>query len=178
MRVHLVAFLDDHSRFVTGFGLASRASGEFVIEVMRSAIQALRWWKPGTVWAMDFTEFPCVLEGGMKYGLAIRDLSSRCSQELLVTDVADSKTVIDLLSLLFALHGAPLAIKSDNGSAFASRDVVEFLKGAGVLLLLSPPHTPKYNGAVESGFYTFSKWPYSTQTSSRRSFSFGKTGNI
>jgi transposase InsO family protein len=40
MRVHLVAFLDDHSRFVTGFGLASRASGEFVIEVVRSAIGA------------------------------------------------------------------------------------------------------------------------------------------
>jgi transposase InsO family protein len=39
-RVHLVAFLDDHSRFVTGFGLASRASGEFVIEVVRSAIGA------------------------------------------------------------------------------------------------------------------------------------------
>jgi transposase InsO family protein len=39
-RVHLVAFLDDHSRFVTGFGLASRASTGFVQEVVRSAIGA------------------------------------------------------------------------------------------------------------------------------------------
>ena len=39
-RVHLVAFMDDHSRFIVGFGLASRASAEFVIEVVRSAIGA------------------------------------------------------------------------------------------------------------------------------------------
>ncbi|MFH2001722.1 MAG: DDE-type integrase/transposase/recombinase [Planctomycetota bacterium] len=39
-RVHMVAFMDDHSRFITGFGLASRASAEFVIEVVRSAIGA------------------------------------------------------------------------------------------------------------------------------------------
>ena len=42
-RVHLVAFLDDHSRFVTGYGLASRASTDFVLEVVRSAIGA---WGP------------------------------------------------------------------------------------------------------------------------------------
>jgi transposase InsO family protein len=39
-RVHLVAFLDDHSRFVTGFGLASRASTDFVLEAARSAMGA------------------------------------------------------------------------------------------------------------------------------------------
>lgn len=39
-RVHLVGFLDDHSRFMTGFGLATRASTSFVLEVVRSAIGA------------------------------------------------------------------------------------------------------------------------------------------
>jgi hypothetical protein len=116
-------------------------------------VHALRWLKPGTVWAMDFTEFPSAMEGGLKCGLAIRDLSSRCCLELLLTDVEDSKTVIDLLTLLFALHGAPLVIKADNGSPFACWDVVKFLKAAGVLLLLSPPHTPRYNGAIECGFF-------------------------
>jgi len=37
-RVHLVAFMDDHSRFITGFGLASSPTSQFVIEVLRSAI--------------------------------------------------------------------------------------------------------------------------------------------
>jgi transposase InsO family protein len=37
-RVHLVAFLDDHSRYVVGFGLHASASTAVVIEVLRSAI--------------------------------------------------------------------------------------------------------------------------------------------
>ena len=37
-RVYLVAFLDDHSRFVVGFGLHASASTELVLEVLRSAI--------------------------------------------------------------------------------------------------------------------------------------------
>lgn len=39
-RLHLVGFMDDHSRFITGFGLASRASTDFVLEVVRTAIGA------------------------------------------------------------------------------------------------------------------------------------------
>ncbi|MHC5081550.1 MAG: DDE-type integrase/transposase/recombinase [Planctomycetota bacterium] len=37
-RVHLTAFMDDHSRFITGFGLASSPTSQFIIEVLRSAI--------------------------------------------------------------------------------------------------------------------------------------------
>ena len=119
----------------------------------RMLIHALKWLKPGTVWAMDFTKFPTPLEGGMQFGLAVRDLSSRCCLELLVTDAEDSKTVIDLLSFLFALFGAPLVIKSDNGPPFASHETKNFLTRCGVFLLLSPPYTPSYNGAIESGFF-------------------------
>jgi transposase InsO family protein len=37
-RVHLTAFMDDHSRFIVGFGLASSPTSQFIIEVLRSAI--------------------------------------------------------------------------------------------------------------------------------------------
>jgi len=37
-RVHLVAFMDDHSRFVVGFGLHATASSALVLETFRSAI--------------------------------------------------------------------------------------------------------------------------------------------
>jgi len=37
-RVHLVAFMDDYSRFITGFGLHSTSSSAMVIETFRSAI--------------------------------------------------------------------------------------------------------------------------------------------
>jgi transposase InsO family protein len=39
-RVHLAAFMDDHSRFITAFGLASRANTAFVLEVVSSGIGA------------------------------------------------------------------------------------------------------------------------------------------
>jgi transposase InsO family protein len=37
-RVHLVAFLDDHSRYVVGYGLHATASAKLVIEVLRAGI--------------------------------------------------------------------------------------------------------------------------------------------
>jgi len=37
-RVHLVAFLDDHSRFIVGYGLHATASSALVIEVFRAAV--------------------------------------------------------------------------------------------------------------------------------------------
>lgn len=37
-RVHLVAFMDDHSRFITGYGLHASASGALVLEVLRAGI--------------------------------------------------------------------------------------------------------------------------------------------
>jgi len=41
-RVHLVAFMDDHSRFIVGYGLAAGPSTELVLETMRSAIASFQ----------------------------------------------------------------------------------------------------------------------------------------
>ena len=55
-----------------------------------------------------------------------------------------------LLSL-FALHGAPLVLKTANGSPFGDSAARRYLHGCGVIPLFSPPHTPRYNGSVEAG---------------------------
>ena len=39
-RVYLVAFMDDHSRFITGFGLHATQSAALVIEVLRASLAA------------------------------------------------------------------------------------------------------------------------------------------
>jgi transposase InsO family protein len=39
-RVYLVAFADDHSRFITGYGLHATQSGALVLEVLRAAVAA------------------------------------------------------------------------------------------------------------------------------------------
>jgi hypothetical protein len=37
-RLYLVAFMDDHSRFITGFGLHASQSAALVLEVLRAAL--------------------------------------------------------------------------------------------------------------------------------------------
>ena len=54
------------------------------------------------------------------------------------------------LRCLFALHGAPLILKVENGSAFRAALLQAFLEGYGVLPLYSPPACPGYHGAIEA----------------------------
>jgi transposase InsO family protein len=51
---------------------------------------------------------------------------------------------------IFSTHGPPPVVKSDNGSPFVAEPFEELLKQWQVLALLSPPRTPRYNGAVEA----------------------------
>jgi transposase InsO family protein len=115
------------------------------------ALRVLHWQRPGSVWAMDFAEPPTPIDGLHSYLLAVRDLAS--GQQLLWLPIAATTAAETLAALasLFALHGAPLVVKTDNGSAFGARGILEFLDKAGVLPLFSPPYWPRYNGAIEAG---------------------------
>jgi transposase InsO family protein len=114
-------------------------------------VHALTWQRPGAVWAMDHAHAPSLAEGGFRHLLVVRDLGS--GRQLLVLPVIsqDTQPVQDALLALFLRHGAPLVLKSDNGSAFTSHDLREFLRNWKVEQLLSPPGLPSYNGAVEAG---------------------------
>jgi transposase InsO family protein len=111
----------------------------------------LEWTVPGTVWAMDFSEAIQPIDGLYPYLLAVRDLAS--SYQFLwlpVRSPSADETILALRSL-FAQHGAPLVLKTDNGSAFIADATREFLSPFGVNLLFSPPRTPRYNGSIEAG---------------------------
>ena len=60
-------------------------------------------------------------------------------------------TTVLALTSLFARHGAPLVLKSDNGSAFCAEATANFLGESAVIPLFSPPGRPSYNGACEAG---------------------------
>ena len=117
----------------------------------RASLAVLTWTTPATVWAVDFTEPPAPLEGAWPYLLAVRDLAS--GQQLLWQPVAapTAAEVTNALALLFALCGAPLVLKSDNGPAFHADQTQALLAQAGVIPLFSPPYLPRYNGAIEAG---------------------------
>lgn len=117
----------------------------------REFLHVLEWTEPGTVWAMDFTEVSPWIDGRYRYLLAVRDLAS--GQQLLALPLSapTEALVRPALDMLFAMHGAPLVLKTDNGSAFRAGKAKEFLRRAGLIPLFSPARLPRYNGAIEAG---------------------------
>ena len=114
-------------------------------------LHVLRWTRPGTVWAMDYAEPPRPIDGLYDRVLVVRDLASGYQLLALPTIGESAACVKQSLHGLFAWQGAPLVLKSDNGSSFTSAIVEQFLKGWDVLQLRSPEGTPAYNGSVEAG---------------------------
>jgi putative transposase len=115
------------------------------------ALHVLHWLVPGSVWAMDFAEAPRPIDGRYGYLLAVRDLAS--GQQLLWLPVLapTAEETCRALAGLFCVWGAPLVLKSDNGSAFIAGQTRALLAGAGVIPLFSPVRRPQYNGSVEAG---------------------------
>jgi putative transposase len=117
-------------------------------------VYALRWANPGSVWAMDFTTPRLPVDGIFPKVLAVRDLASARQLELLPAESEDAETACGLLEALIKAYGPPLVIKVDNGAAFQSQAFRELCQRYGILILYSPPYTPSYNGAVETGMGT------------------------
>jgi transposase InsO family protein len=117
----------------------------------------LHWQQPGTVWAMDFAYAPTAIDGLYPYALAVRDLAS--GQQLLWEPFADmtAQALIGALTRLFTMHGAPLVLKSDNGSAFRAAETKQLLRQWQVSPLFSPPGLPAYNGSCEAGIGSLTK---------------------
>jgi putative transposase len=117
----------------------------------QAAPDVLGWQRVGAVWAIDFSEAPGPIDGIHPYLLAVRDLASH--QQLLWLPTRDlvAQTAIDALQMLFTIHGAPLVLKTDNGSAFLADATKHFLSSWQVQVLFSPPHMPRYNGSIEAG---------------------------
>jgi hypothetical protein len=89
--------------------------------------------------------------------LAVRDLAS--GQQLAWRAVADvtAATAWAELEWLLLVHGAPLVLKSANGSAFRAGSWKRNLARWGVWPLYSPAGMPSYNGAIESSIGALKK---------------------
>ena len=117
----------------------------------KQPIHVLHWTRPGSVWAADFHGPRPAVDGVYPDLLAVRDLAS--GRQLLWLPVRDqcAITLIQQLIGLFTIHGAPLVLKCDNGSAFGSDAVQTLLQQFRVKSLYSPPRLPSYNGSIEAG---------------------------
>ena len=66
-----------------------------------------------------------------------------------------AKRTIELLRIIFATHGLPRKIVTDNGPTFTSHEFSEFLSLNGIKHLKSAPYHPSTNGLAERAVQTF-----------------------
>jgi hypothetical protein len=121
-------------------------------------VSVLHWLVPGTVWAMDLAQAAQPIDGWARYLFAVRELGS--GKQLAWLPVADltAVPVIAALEELFRRLGAPLVLKSDNGSAFIDQRTQRLLGRWQVWPLYSPPACPAYNGACEAAIRWLTAW--------------------
>ena len=101
------------------------------------------------VWAYDFVFDACANGQQLKCLTVIDEYTREC----LAIDVAGSirsGRVIDVLSKLVSVRGAPRHMRSDNGPVFFSRAVLQWLSATKIETALIDPGKPWQNGANES----------------------------
>jgi len=104
---------------------------------------------PNQVWAYDFVFDACA--NGQK--LKCLTVVDEWTHEALYIDVAGSirsGRLIEVLSKLISVRGAPRFIRSDNGPEFVSLAVLGWLSRAGIDTAFIAPGEPWQNGTNES----------------------------
>ncbi len=85
--------------------------------------------------------------------LVIVDASSKWIEVFIVPSTSTAATV-DKLRLVFATHGLPEVLVSDNGTAFTSGEFKEFMQRNGVKHMTPAPYPPASNGLAERAVQT------------------------
>ena len=97
------------------------------------------------------------IDGQYRHVFAVRDLTSGMQLTWRAVPDLTEATVLGELRGLFTIYGAPLVLKSDNGSAFLAEAVKQLLRRWQVWPLYSPPGRPGYNGAIEASIGSLKK---------------------
>ena len=101
------------------------------------------------LWAYDFVFDACANGQQLKCLTVIDEYTREC----LAIDVAGSirsSRVIEVLSKLVSIHGAPRYLRSDNGPEFVSRAILKWLTAAHIDTAFIDPGKPWMNGMNES----------------------------
>jgi len=149
-----VASLSSFKRVLEAAGLTQRRKRRRATEAGRLSSGA-KARAVNEIWTVDFKGWWHGTEGRFE-PLTIRDEFSRYLLELRQVPNAKSQTVQQSFEKLFERHGLPQAIRSDNGTPFASRTAVLGLSrlsawwvALGINLERSRPGKPQDNGAHE-----------------------------
>ncbi len=112
--------------------------------------------QPNEVWTVDFKGYWFSQDGRRCEPLTVRDEYSRYILQIKAMDSAKTEAVQSVFQQLFQRHGLPRAIRSDNGTPFASVQALLGLSrlsvwwlALGIDLERGRPGKPQDNGAHE-----------------------------
>ena len=105
------------------------------------------WEWPDRPWARLHIDYAGPIKGKM-----VLVVSHSKWMEALVVNSATSNATVEKLQTVFATHGLPEVIVSDNGTAFTSDEFALFVQRNGIRHLISAPYHPASNGLAESYF--------------------------
>ena len=110
------------------------------------------WEWPSRPWVRIHVDYAGPFLG--KMFLVVVDAHSKW-MEVEVVPAATSAHTIQKLRAMFATHGLPELLVSDNGTVFTSAEFQEFLSRNGVRHLTAAPYHPSSNGLAERAVQTF-----------------------
>ena len=118
----------------------------------RRPVGELQHIEKGGVWeslAMDhFGPFRVGTNDKKAWVILVVDLFTKYAEAKLVSDVGSAHVVL-FLQEIFARHGYPKSVLTDNGAAFVSEAVRQVYENGGVKGKHSTPYNPQGNGVVE-----------------------------
>lgn len=104
---------------------------------------------PNQVWAYDFVHDSCANGQKLKCLTVVDEWTRECLAITVAGSIRSAK-VIETLSRLASLHGAPKYLRSDNGPEFVSAAVLKWVANTGIETVHIAPGKPWQNGTDES----------------------------
>lgn len=104
---------------------------------------------PGHVWTYDFVQDACLNGTKLKLLPIVDEFTRECLAIEVATGMA-AERVIGVLARLFAIHGPPQFLRSDNGPEFVAQTIQGWLALQHAATLYIDPGCPWQNGFVES----------------------------
>ena len=113
-------------------------------------------WKPATKpWERLHVDFCGPVHGVM--WLVVVDAYTKWIEVINMKSSTTSSSTIRELRKLFAIHGLPVILCSDNAQQLKSEEIVNFLNSNGIQPVLVPTYSPNTNGIAERAVQTFKR---------------------
>ena len=109
------------------------------------------WEWPAQPWSRLHLDFAGPFQGHMF--LVLVDAHSKWLDVHIMNSITSAKT-IERLRMIFATHGLPQKIVTDNGPSFTSEEFRKFVQSNGIKHVTSAPYHPATNGLAERAVQT------------------------